>query len=175
VLWASSGRGVGLRRAWPPHPRIVFEPFVKSFQLGEYFFCLIFLSTASVHATEKNKSNFQTSCQAQGAARARQPLPDSASTPPVPATPRHYTEHSAHDANVVLCDLSEEEYERARQLVSGSAGPPPIAIEFEEFGDDGAADAGSVSQSKGSWGCTRRQPARCAKHRRSVSTLTATL
>ena len=43
-------------------------------------------------------------------------------------------------------DLSEEEYERARQLVSGSAGPPPIAIEFEEFGDDGAADAGAVER-----------------------------
>ena len=31
--------------------------------------------------------------------------------------------------------VTEEQFEAARQLVS-SAGPPPIALEFEEFGED---------------------------------------
>jgi len=70
-------------------------------------------------------------------------------------------------------DLSEEEYERARQLVSGSAGPPPIAIEFLRSLEMMVPQM--PGQSKGSWRCTRRQPARCAKHRPSVSALKATL
>ena len=30
--------------------------------------------------------------------------------------------------------------------MSGSAGPPPIAVEFEEFGDDGATDSAAVER-----------------------------
>ena len=40
-------------------------------------------------------------------------------------------------------DLSQEEFESARELVSGASGPPPVAVEFEEFreeDDDGGLD-----------------------------------
>ena len=39
-------------------------------------------------------------------------------------------------------DVTEEAFERARQLVSSDAGPPPIAREFDEFGDGEDSDAG---------------------------------
>jgi len=63
-------------------------------------------------------------------------------------------------------DLTEEEYERARQLVSGSAGAPPIAVEFEEFGDDGAADAGAVDRELAMHEAPAHQPKASAKRKR---------
>ena len=44
---------------------------------------------------------------------------------------------------LVRFDLSQEEFESARELVSGASGPPPVAVEFEEFreeDDDGGLD-----------------------------------
>ena len=32
--------------------------------------------------------------------------------------------------------LSQDEYDAARELVSGASGPSPIALEFEEFGQE---------------------------------------
>ena len=37
---------------------------------------------------------------------------------------------------LIRFDLSQEEFESARELVSGASGPPPVALEFEEFGEE---------------------------------------
>ena len=43
---------------------------------------------------------------------------------------------------LISFQISEDEYQRARQLVSGAAGPPPITQEFDEFEDDDDACGG---------------------------------
>ena len=44
--------------------------------------------------------------------------------------------------SLISFQISEDEYQRARQLVSGAAGPPPITQEFDEFEDDDDACGG---------------------------------
>ena len=39
-------------------------------------------------------------------------------------------------SSLVSFRVSDDEYQRARQLVSGAGGPAPIAQEFDEFGED---------------------------------------
>jgi len=51
--------------------------------------------------------------------------------------------------SLISFQISEDEYQRARLLVSGAAGPPPITQEFDDFEDDdacGGDDDGALAR-----------------------------